>query len=286
MREFFVMTFEPTDGTTLARAVIDAKMWAAPWTTGLYGIDEEGPRLAGSATYIQICGQVLMLTAEHVMYKALQFGRPARYSNGSALAVDDWIAGPSNLDIALIFVGDDPAISPAAFGDVARSSRDVSEQHLFVQGYPESRSRYTAFLGGPVSDTAPYITYTLESTWSAYDAENHFLVHYPGPDEEQISEVGKPIFLPSPEGLSGCGVWSLGQSLRGFAGAGKFVGVAHRHVEDKRALFVTRIEPILAFVLEALRRRAAYKNWLERGCPLWDDLTDWDVACAMIPELT
>lgn len=268
----------------LIAACVAAKHATAECVTAIVGkVDEHSGRLAGSGSFLALRGETFLVTAEHVIteggekYEELRRRGPG----GAAIRIGYCATAPNPLDLAVAHVGNDASIRPAPLHLLATSSTSVSEEHLFVQGFPGKESRFTAFLDAVLSDSKPYLTYTCDSAWPEFDPEIHFAIEYPSPDQLQIDERGRRVPLPPADGVSGSLVWALGSDVGAgwsFASA-RIVGVAHRWSPlGTPSLIVTRIESVREFLLKAIRERRAYELWSNRGRPEGDALTDWVAA--------
>lgn len=264
----------------LTAAVIAAKYATSGYVTAICGkIDNDEGKLVGSGTFVSLGGDTYLLTADHVIIQRRQLYEDlVRRSTPSPVPIGYCARSEYRLDLSLAYVGNDTSIIPAPAQLLAASSSNVDDEHLFVQGFPETQSRFTAFGPAVMSDSQPYVTYTHVGLWPGYfDPAVHFAIEYPAPEVLQIDERGRPHALPPANGMSGCAVWSLSHSV----GAGwspeqaRIVGVAHRWDPVSQSLIVTRIEAVREFLLKVVRERRAFQLWQSRGAPWGDPLTDW-----------
>ena len=65
----------------------------------------------------------------------------------------------------------------------------------------------------------------------------------------------------------------------------RITGIIFLWIETTAHLVAVSVEHIREFLLYALRNEAAYFNWIERGQPANDALTDWTKAEQFISQL-
>lgn len=256
-------------------------------------LSDDYGELLGTGSYVQLRGRPYLLTNEHV----------ARYRDKYALAhlpnPDDFFqrvvrpfqAQGIPVDAAIARIHDEimgRAIQlPIPSSRFARKHEPVTDELLFMVGYPGKRARFSALAGALATTAVPYLTQQVrqESVTSA----EHFRLNYNPERAWSVSRRGS--FLPEPPGFSGSLVWDTGYvrkrgqdwSPADATVTGLVFGWPRSHQSD--SLIATRIEVVRSFLIRALREEAAYFHWLERGKPRRDDLTDWLWAEGLITEI-
>ncbi len=164
---------------------------------------------------------------------------------------------------------------------------DCEPVNGYVHGYPGEKSHWLPIVNGGIhSESLPFGGSDATSVWQGYDPKLHICISYP--NDGWFDRSGKSIPMPAPEGLSGSALWQTyrrDHSTGWNPGMAEIIGVIHRHDPVAQSLIATRIEPIRGFILNVLRREAAYFNWLQRGEPSGDDWTDWFLAKTRIGGL-
>ena len=264
-------------------------------------LDETTGEYIGTGTLVSIHNGLYLITAQHVaaeMFARDKHGRKyplgLSHSIGSGNLIlnilNPWTALASPVDVAATRIPKNDVegdVGPVSASQFALHTQSLEDDLYFVHGYPDARSRFTAFGGrGIVSTSLPYGGWLCDSGWSGFDPKMHFAITFP--PVELVDEQRTPTSLPHPGGMSGSLVW---KSNRLHSGAGwspndaKIVGLAQRYDQDKQCLVVTRAEYVKGLLIQLLRSEYAYFRWIERGCPNNDSLDDWVAAESAIPSL-
>jgi hypothetical protein len=269
-------------------------------------LDDEHGRAAGSGTYLQINNTTYLLTNEHVAVKMLNRGiaHLPRRDDLYRRIVQPMTVINFPVDLAVSRVGSESwegaTQFPLSVDRLDESYSPVDGELLFVCGYPgyarpaiaEGEIRYpreTRF--GLLSTPAvPILTYPVRDVSrfpDGLDETLHATVHYHGVAHrpgEGMREV------PDPRGFSGSLLWDTkfgATNADNWTPAmSKVCGLIHRWDSDHEVLIVTKVEFVRATLLAAVRREAAFFNWIDRGRPLWEELVDWAWAEQAIPRLT
>ena len=147
------------------------------------------------------------------------------------------------------------AYTPFDISCLADSSRDLEDDILFIHGFAQKNSRFSAIGGGGIySDSLPYATFLGESTLPEFKPGVHFAIQYKQP-EKQKDEKGKDVDLPPPPGLSGTAVWKANR--KDAEGewkptSARVVGIVHKWDQPSGSLVATRVEA-LKFMLHLMK---------------------------------
>ncbi|MGO9834703.1 MAG: DUF2934 domain-containing protein [Polyangiaceae bacterium] len=243
--------------------------------TAIYGALSDGTGdMIGSGLYLRANGKAFLVTAGHVVHEGwANYAEVVCVPDGGTVGLaPNWKISHPAFDLAVAEMGLSayvPSITALTIDQLAGSSSDVDEHHLFVHGFPQARSHYTRLANPPavVSETLPYVTQTHTTTWAGFDPAKHFAIEYPGPAYAQVREGGGEAALPPAHGLSGCGVWRLAGDLTAWTPeSSRLIGIVQRwDHKNAQSLVVTRVEMLRDFLLEAIRRTFAHSNWEARG---------------------
>ena len=247
----------------------------------------------GSGTFVELRGISYTLTNEHVA-RARMFYPLAHFLGNGELAARivhpfQCITEPTDIAIAridreVLAIGTKRPV-PAARIDP--SFQPADGEILFMHGFPGLQSHFSAMYRGLLTRTFPYAV-DVASLPQGYDPDLYFALSYPPYGNVKTFE-GRETDLPNPEGLSGAVVWDTKfvRTCAGWTpGHAKVAGVVFGWNQPNHCLIATKIEIVRHFLLKALRREAAYFHWhLDRGEPLWDDLTDWVWAEKQVVDL-
>jgi Protein of unknown function (DUF2934) len=285
--------------------IMQMKAFTAPSLSQICGnIDENTGELLGTGTLMSFQGRLYLVSAQHVaieMLTEVTVGK-RKYPMGLSHSVgtghhmlnilNPWTAWASPVDVAATRISTgglaQMEVHSICMSKFALDTNDLENDLYFVQGFPGSQSRFTAFAGRGVASTSlPFGGWLCDSGWSAFDPKMHFAITFPA--SEVIDEQNKARSLPHPGGMSGSLIW---KSNRQHVGAewtpnhAEIVGVAQRYDQDKQCLVVTRVEYVKGLLLQLLRSEYAYFRWIERGRPTDDALDDWLAAESAIPSLS
>ncbi len=262
---------------------------------------------AGSGTYVTINGSVYLVTNEHVAEKMKKKGISHLPSPG-----DHWhrVAEPMQALTYPVDLGVAP-IRPESWAMASQSSLPIERfddeyapvpgELLFFCGYPgyprraiaefEIRQPYSTNFGYLTIPAVPMITFEVgdpSRTPREFIPDIHSLIHYGGValrgDDGDVRES------PDARGFSGTLVWDT--KFIACQGEGwnpsmsRVCGQIHRWNDGHEVLITTKVQHLRDSLLNAVRREAAYFNWISREEPLWDDLTDWEFAERRIPRLS
>jgi hypothetical protein len=227
----------------------------------LYGAtDPDYGELVGTGVFVEINDTVFILTADHVV-TALQGYPTGAFSNGSdsphPIQTPFLRCIDPNLDLAILPLPPGSIIRaniiPLNLSDFADQSGLKEREIIFIHGYPEKESRFSALAKGVYSESLPYSTFEGLATWPHFNPNLHFALEY-NQSEAQRNEMGADAWLKDPPGLSGSGVWRTYQDVSSGwdVRKSKFMGIIHRWDTEGRSLIGTRVEAIHGF-LEPLK---------------------------------
>jgi hypothetical protein len=296
----------PLESKSARRAVSsEMKKATVGATIAIFGCTRpDAGELIGTGTILRVGSALYLLTAAHVFEKGLGFwamARSAGYGQHPRLLsgpywcrsrptdlglarVDDLLAGGVVTDHES---GDPPfGLLPVDAARLAARADDIGPDLLFLQGFPGAESRFLETFGGICSQTLPLVTFPGGHSASWFNPAVNFALEY---SQNVEDENGRPATLPDPHGLSGSAVWRTHRNKHGVDGwtseEARIVGIVTSWDQPAGSLIATRIEAVRDFLLDTLRNRYAYSNWLDRGCPAGDDWTDWFAAVEKIPEV-
>jgi hypothetical protein len=265
------------------------------WNTANYitpvcrNITNDEGELVGSATFVRLNGYPYLLTNEHVARARLQH----TLSHFSGLddrsvyrIIHPFYCLTYPTDAA--FTRIDDLIEKKISRDFVSSACWETDYHpsdgeiLFIHGYPGRNSHFSAIASGLLTRTLPFATpaVPLPPLPDKYDPDMHFAISFPR-DIKMMDFNGRPADLPDPRGMSGSIVWDsryvrlAKQDVQWCPQHAKPCGLIYAWEPDYDCLVGTKIQYVRAFLLQALRMEAAYFNWINRGKPENDALTDW-----------
>jgi len=177
-----------------------------------------------SGVLVRIADSAFVLTAFHVLKPLLEgkismlIGAGRQYPAGTSLSGLRVLRADDPFDIALIELSEEQAQQIAlthSFINLAQcdtSKLFEPRQLFFVCGFPEvdtlsSTLRKTLHLVPFGFVTGAYAGDISQLPSSAYRADLHLPLDYS--EGNRKDEMGAPIPLPEPRGMSGCGVWRL-----------------------------------------------------------------------------
>ncbi|WP_221032894.1 hypothetical protein [Actomonas aquatica] len=214
----------------------------------------------GSGSFMVFGGRVFLVTAMHVAMDALHRAKwGAAFASGSN---DPYqlITAPfcldNDLDIAIAPVTLDHSASlprqACSTSSIAEEAGQLSDC-LFVHGYPGKRSKFLMLGPGIHSESLPWATVTVESSWQDFDPNLHFAIGFDPTHARYVN--GDKAHLPDPDGMSGSAVWNTRRceiGTRWQASDARIVGVIHRWDQEARCLIGTKIEHIHRIVDSSL----------------------------------
>jgi hypothetical protein len=237
----------------------------------------------GSGTFVELRGTPYLLTNEHVARARMLYPLAHFLGNGELAArivhPFQCITEPTDIAIARI---DSEVLAmgtkrPAPTARIDFSFQPAGGEILFLHGFPGAQSHFSATYQGLLTRTFPYAV-DVAPLPQGYDPDLYFALSYPAQGNVKTFE-GRVTDLPNPEGLSGTVVWDTKVVANGAGWTpehAKVAGVVFGWNQQNHCLIATKTEIVCYFLLNALRREAAYFHWhLDRGEPLWDELTDW-----------
>ncbi len=203
----------PKDEAQLLVVGSSLKNQTARTIAAFYGAtDPDHGELVGTGVFVEINDTVFILTADHVASALLKYPVGA-YSNGSdkphPIQTPFLRCKEPNLDLAIlplspssIVIGN---VIPLILSDFAAQSELEQREIVFIHGYPDKESRFSALANGIYSNSLPYSTFEGIATWTDFDPNLHFALEY-DQSEAQRDERGAEAWLKDPPGLSGSGV--------------------------------------------------------------------------------
>jgi hypothetical protein len=255
----------------------------------------EGEHL-GSGVFLALRGHTYLLTNAHVACSATSTPLAVQLST-SATSIrlrNAFHACTQPLDLAVTRIEDEPwAVKENRCRSVL--TKRLSEKHdpqdkefLFFLGYSDKRSHFSPTFKTLSLHGTPHSSQVSDNSFQSYGPVCFGMSYNP---QATIKMSSSGADLPDPHGFSGTPVWNtrfyeckmMGQ--RWTPEESRITGIAFGWDQDNSQLIAIRIEYVRAFLLEALRREAAYFHWLSRGCPQHDDLADWIWAVQTVAEL-
>jgi hypothetical protein len=237
----------------------------------------------GSGTFVELRGTPYILTNEHVARARLVHPlahflgdgvRAARIVHPFQCITFPTDAAIARLEPSVLALGTKRPVLSARIDQVFQPA---DGEIMFMHGFPGAQSHFSAIYQGLLTTTFPYAV-DVASLPAAYDPDLFFALSYP-PYGNVKRFDGSAANLPNPEGLSGTVVWDTKFVATGAGWTpdrARIAGVVFGWNQPHHCLVATKIEIVRHFLLNALRREAAYLHWhLVRGEPLWDDLSDW-----------
>ncbi len=267
--------------------------------------DEESGRPVGTGNYLQINGSVYLATNEHVARWMPDRGiahLPQKGGSYRRLQLMNVFDFPVDMGIARL---DEPSWAgatqiPLPIDRLDEKYNPVPGEILFTCGFPvyprrglteyEIRQPHGTHFGYLSPPAVPILTYPVpepDRFPSGLDPDFHVVVNYEG-DAFRPGEEG-PRESSDPSGMSGSLLWDT--KFMACEGEGwsplmaRVCGQINRWNDDRGLLIATKVEKLRESMLYFVRNEAAYFHWLERGQPLWDDLTNWLIAERAIPGL-
>jgi hypothetical protein len=257
--EPFVPTAEDTEKVKRALVVFDRlKDATRHCLVAIAGIvsDDEGT-FEGTGTIIELGGEVLLATAEHVISKIESSGfQGVAYSSGDKKLYSrapEFFKKNAAIDVAFARIRrpmqpeSDRAPCPERL--IAKSAEGVERDLLFIHGFPGRYSQFFRMTDGIHSKTLPFGSGPGTPKWSKFDPAIHFAISY-DPKYNQGMD-GKPVELPDPHGLSGVAVWNTRRAEVGTNWTpddARIAGMIQQWDQDGQCLIATRIEHILQFL--------------------------------------
>jgi hypothetical protein len=247
----------------------------------------------GSGTFVELRRTPYILTNEHVARARMVYPLAHFVGNGERAArivhPFQCITEPTDIAIARI---DREVLAmgtkrPVPAARIDPSFQPADGEILFMHGFPGVQSHFSATYQGLLTRTFPYAV-DVGPLPPGFDPDVYFALSYPPYGNVKTFE-GDVTDLPDPAGLSGTVVWDTKFVSTGAGwtpGHAKVAGVVFAWNQPNHCLIATKIEIVRQFLINALRREAAYFHWhLDRGEPLWDQLTDWGWAEALVTGL-
>jgi hypothetical protein len=261
----------------------------------------------GTGNYVRLLGSSVLVTNEHVARirrqrhlahlpiwgenyrECVNFMSDEKWPvDAAVMRLDSDVAGPNRAVLSSSKLG--KAFSPA------------DGELLFWIGFPGS----TAGRHDPITETnlrksvfdvlhtvgVPFLIQQWREPLPAlprFDENFHFLIYYPTVATEDIHEP--EVELPNPRGMSGSFVWDTKavachrDGITWNANRAEVCGLLWAAHNKPEVVVATRIEYVRESILRMLREEYAYFQWVNRGRPLWDALTDWRPAEEAITDL-
>ncbi len=225
-------------GERKARYYNDQELHAAfsqaeQWSVRLQ--DPEDPTGGGSATQVRLGDRYFLATARHVIEKAprIELVRPRDQPKLSDFINAAWQPGEqAYADVGLLELPPNLAKTLGAFATKANilpGFDSKQEWDVIVSGFPGA-SHYQSPLGTAFVGTTFYQATVPKKAWPTEpvrepDPKNDIFVSYPKDMRAQMrasgspfdSSASEPIKAPHPRGLSGCGIWLVGEATVGNA---------------------------------------------------------------------
>jgi hypothetical protein len=214
-------------------------------------------KVEGTGVILDLGGEVLLVTAEHVVSQIEQKGyQGLAFSNGDTkpytkVLVPFMRDRLIDISYAKITRPKQPDSDRLACPEnlIATSSREGEKDLLFIYGFPGKDSEFWTLLGGIRSKTTTYAAYASDSDWPHFDRAVHIAMYYS--PKGCVGIDGKSEDLHTPDGLSGSPLWNIprneqmGTWMPEYA---RIVGIVQRWDQVGRCLIATRIEQILPFL--------------------------------------
>lgn len=261
----------------------------------------------GTGNYVRLFESAFLVTNEHVA----RAGRKHHLAHlpvwndnfrecTNPMAIERWPVDTAITRLGNNVAGPNRAVMPTS--KIARVFAPADGELLFWIGYPGSTAgrhdpvtlfnlRKSIFGILPTVGT-PFLIQQWREALPAlpcFDPKFHFLIYYP---TMAIENLGQPeIELPNPRGMSGSFVWDTKAvacrraGITWSASEAEVCGLLWAAHDNPEVVVATKIEYVRKSILHMLRKEYAYSQWLSRGRPLWDALTDWALAERTITDL-
>lgn len=232
---------------------------AAPYSQGFIAqilqvsSDGKNGELLGTGNILRTDSGFYLLTAMHV--PATKKDGPLAYAIGNGVRpeviTNRWLCIGEPSDIAVVRI-DPPSDWPRGWITLdmfaAASSVDPTVDFHHIHGFTASRSRFTAFAKGVLSETLNYTT--VNGTLPAgFDPAIHLAIEYP--NDDQLRADGRMVGLPDPGGLSGGIIWRTNycaNSASWSADLMTIAGIAIRWSQIDGRIIGTRVEVVAEIV--------------------------------------
>lgn len=258
--EALILTPEHREKFKRAMAVYDAlKETTRLSLVSIAGIvSEDEGTFQGTGTIVELKGQILLVTAEHVVSQIETAGyKGVAFSNGNAKS---YARAPypftksRDLDVAFVRIPrpeqPDSDRVPCPEHLIATSAAGVENDLLFIRGFPGKFSRFFKISQGIVSETLPFGSGPGTPKWPHFDPSVHFAIDY-DPKNNEASD-GSFADLPDPHGLSGAVVWNTRKAElreKWTPNDARIAGIVQRWDQDGQCLIATKIEKIFPFLV-------------------------------------
>jgi len=250
----------------------------------------------GSGLYLDLRGETYILTNEHVArainetslaHQLLQGEGATRVMNPVQVAQHPYDMALTRIEWEVWLDKKNVRLALNASRIASRHAPEESD-FLFMLGYSGQRSYFSPSFDTLVTKGTPYLT--QESKTPPEGLSNMcFAIPYLPELAKSLSPRGAG--LPDPHGFSGTPVWDTNfrrcmlNEQQWAPEESRVTGIIIRWSEVTGHLIAVRVEFIREFLLYALRNEAAYFNWIQRGRPANDALTDWVRAQEALSEL-
>jgi len=217
-------------------------------------ITHDHGELLGSGAFIEIEGEKLIITNEHVGRKMAKRSLAHQFNGSdSVVRVASFCADKYPVDVAIAPISEtvwsvcEHSAECISMDKFAESHNPVSGELLYFSGYPDERS---AFCFGTLFTVGiPYATQEIDFPPTAeHDPLVHFALPYPYERDLAVSVDGATRGLPSPPGMSGSLVWNTRYAECVQKGEvwspekARVTGVVCRWFPDEECLLATRVE--------------------------------------------
>lgn len=249
----------------------------------------------GTGLYLRIRNDSYLLTNEHVAraIRETPLAHQLLEGEGATRVMNPFQVARHPYDMALT------RIESAAWSVEKNIRRALNVSHvgsrhapedcdfLFMLGYSGQRSYFSPTFETLTNKGTPYLT---QEAKDSPDDLSEMCFAIPYRPELARSLDPKGANLPDPHGFSGSPVWNTNfrrcmlSGRRWTPEESRVTGIIIRWSEATGHLIAVRVEFIAEFLLYALRCEAAYFNWIARGRPENDALTDWSWAEVSIPD--
>ncbi len=227
--------------------------------------DDGGGDLIGSGSYIEHAGRKFLLTNEHVMRDGLGTLTHKHFDSPDYFLCSSFTSQPWPLDLAVARAEATWSVhdhSAMTFPEhrFAPTHTPVPDELLFFIGYAGSRSYYSPSGNQMLAHGTPFLSQEFDPVKEGrqimspdFDSKYHFAIPWQ-PENTEVVEGSTNTVPLSPKGFSGSPVWNtraieyLTGGLDWAPGVSRLTGVAWAWQPSDRAIFVTRIEHVIAFL--------------------------------------
>jgi hypothetical protein len=248
------------------RVSTEMRLQMMPFVTPLPRItDDGGGELTGSGSYVEHKGRIILLTNWHVERDGLGSLTHKYFDSSSYFRCSAFVTRPWPWDLAAAYLGsswqttDHSAMAFPAHR-FANKHDPVPSELLFLMGFAGSRSYYSPTANHMLTHGTPFLGQEFDSVREGrqilsadFNSRYHFAIPWQ-PEKTQVLDGDSGTIPLSPKGFSGSPVWNTryleygAAGLEWVPGVARLTGVAWAWQPSDRAIFVTRIERVRAFL--------------------------------------